>query len=337
MYEIAIVGLGPAGIIALASLPETKLANTILFEEHTHLVGNLALYGGIRANLTKQEILNAFFAIPRWRTKQPNCLAKYADTECPFLVDVCNQMREWILPDIHSTSFQTKRVTDLQEHPTCWKLRTSDQVFEAQKVLLCIGSNPKTMDLPKPTIPLPFCLQPSELQNRVQPSDHVVVIGTAHSGTLVLRNLKNLGCKDVVGIYRNTPFAYARDGNRRGIKQESANIADEIQNGAWGDFTPTLLPLNDFAKAYRAVERATYVLYAHGFEQPDMTYLDATGQRHPFRFQPETGQFNGLSNIWGFGIAFPSLIPETNVQDIGFQGFIRAIQNALPAIVDSNV
>jgi hypothetical protein len=244
-------------------------------------------------------------------------------------------MWEWILPDVQATNLHTKRITNLleQSQTKSWKLETHDTMFEAQKVLLCTGSTPKTMDLGKPTLPLSLCLSPTQLYTHIDPSDAIVVFGTAHSGTLVLRNLNERGCKDVVAIYRTTPFAYARDGHRRGIKQESARIADQIANGAWGDSTPTLLPADDFAKVYRAVQRANYVLYTFGFQEQSPHYTDTTGHTHSMQFEAQTSTFADVPNVWGFGMAFPSHIPGTHLPDIGFQGFIRAIQNVLPAIL----
>jgi hypothetical protein len=327
MYEFAIVGLGPAGIFVLASLPS---ASTIVFEPHA-VCGNLALYGSIKANLTKQEILSAFRRLPRWQNLQVTHLASYADTECPLLADVCEQMRDWILPDLQKTTYVTKRITNLVQAADHWNLETETQVFEAQKVMLCVGSQPKVLDLPKPTLPLYACLNPVILQTRVSPDDAIVVIGTAHSGTLIMNNLKNMNCSNVVGIYRDTPFHYARDGYVGGIKQESAHIADAILSHAWESLTPTLIDSKDIAATYRAIEKSKLVLYACGFNPSQSTYIDTSGNTHILNLS-SNAQFENLPNLWGFGYAFPS--KKGGKPDIGFLGFIEAIMNALPAILE---
>ena len=164
------------------------------------------------------------------------------DEECPFIYDVCKQIRDWILPDINRTTFRIEKMTKLIECEKGWKIIAEHELFEAQKILLCTGSKPKWLDLPKATIPLHLCLCKSQLEQHVSANDKVIVFGTAHSGTLVLKNLYEIGCKDVVGIYKgDKPFVYARDGILGGIKQESAQIADTILKHEWQERTPSLV------------------------------------------------------------------------------------------------
>jgi threonine dehydrogenase-like Zn-dependent dehydrogenase len=210
-------------------------------------------------------------------------------------------------------------------------------MFEAKNVIVCTGSLPKTMNLPKATIPLPIAIQKATLEQQISKSDKVVVFGTAHSGTLVLQNLYHIGCTGVVAIYRGkAPFQYARDGVPGGIKEESARIADAIVGNQWGKGTPKLLQGEDFAKVYRAVEKADSVIYAIGFEKTKLEYKDLSGATRQLDHDWETGRFRNLPNIWGFGIAFPSHLPKNpSYPDIGFDGFITAIHAALPSILQS--
>lgn len=332
MFEIAIVGLGPAGIFTLASLPENMLTQTIVFESNM-IGGDVALYGDIHANITKQEILTAFRKIPRWFEKQETFLKNYENNDCPLLQDVCKQMQEWIRPDVSRTQFHTKRMVKLLEGDQRWILQSQDELFEAKKVIMCIGSKPKTLDLPKATLPLNQCLSKSVLERHVSVTDKVVVMGTAHSGTLIMKNLQEMGCKDVVGIYKDKPFSYARDGILGGLKQESAKIADEIRSKAWGELCPTLISIHEFSNVYRAIERADLVLYSCGFEESVLHYYTKDNSQNTAKYDPITNRFADMANVWGFGIAFPSHKPGTNFPDIGFHGFITAIQNSLSAIV----
>lgn len=332
-FQFAIVGLGPAGIFFLASLPIEILKNTLLFEPNC-IGGDLfALYGGIKANITKLDIVNAFRKIPRWKEKELTHLQKYLDTDCPLLSDVCNQMREWILPDIQKAHLHTRKASKFAEIEKGWKIETEDgESFEAEKLILCIGSKPKTLNLPKKHVPLHYALCASQLQRHVNPSDKVVVFGTAHSGTLVLRNLHEIGCKTVSAIYKGkTPFAYARDGIIGGIKQESAAIADSIVGKKWDD-VPTFVSIDDFSKTFRLVQDADIAIYSIGFEIMNIKYINTNGIEKPFVHQSNDARFENLSNAWGFGIGFPSLAVGQNYHDIGFNGFIVAIQNALMSI-----
>ena len=329
-FQIAIVGLGPAGIFALASLPLEQLHRTIVFEPNC-IGGDLfALYGEIKANIPKLDIVTAFRTIPRWKEKPLTFLQSYSDTDCPLLSDVCNQIREWILPDIELAHFHTQRISKFTECAQGWKMETDHgETFETEKLILCIGAKPKTMNLPKQHVPLQHALSISQLRQHVRTTEKVVVFGTAHSGTLILKNLHDIGCKDVYAIYRGkTPFMYARDGVLGGIKQESANIADAIPT--WTD-TPTFLSYDDFSKLFRIVQDADTVIYSFGFEPCRIQYKDETGTNQVFVHTPSNAQFEHTRNVWGFGIGFPSL--ANGRADIGFKGFIGAIQSALPSIL----
>jgi hypothetical protein len=209
------------------------------------------------------------------------------------------------------------------------------EMLEAQNVFLCTGTKPKTLDLPIPHIPLHVALNPSMLGNYITSTESVVLFGLSHSGTLILKNLKTLGCQKVTALYKgDKPFRYARDGDTEGIKQESAAIADEITAGAWGAHTPKLLCYDDFSAAYRAVSDATIAIYAIGFDKPKLQYKTESGEIKPLIHVPETGRFEGVLNLWGFGIGFPSLYTAPNGRqypDVGFGGFIDSIKASLPA------
>jgi hypothetical protein len=185
-------------------------------------------------------------------------------------------------------------------------------VYEAQKLVLATGAAPKILDLPKPIIPLAAALTPALLQNYVTPADRVAVFGTAHSGTLALKNLRAAGVTRLTALHKgDTPFYFARDGHTEGVKQESATIADSILAEKW----VTLVSLDDFAAAHRAAAEATAVVYAIGFERP----VVPTG-----------------TNIYGFGIGFPAPYTAPNGRtypDVGFGGFVAAIKAALPSLL----
>ena len=329
MYKIAIVGLGPAGILLLAHLPPEIMKDVIVFEPSA-VGGALATeYGSVVANITKSVIVAAFRAVPRWASAQFKCLEKYPDEQCPMLSDVVKQFRELIAPELRNVVFHSSRVVRYERTANSWKLTADNKLFEVQKLALTIGATPKILDLPKPVIPLPIALTPYLLSNYVCPEDNVVVFGTAHSGTLALRNLHNAGVKKLTGIYKgDKPFMYARDGFSEGIKQESAAIADDLITSHTAD----LIGINDFSAAYRAMAEATAVVYAIGFERPAITYFLNDESKPFFVSEPANPEIN----VWGFGIGYPS--PYTgpdgkNYPDIGFGGFISAITAALPLML----
>jgi hypothetical protein len=242
--------------------------------------------------------------------------------------------RTLIAPELPKVTFHSTRVTDYEFLPESahWKITTTaGAVFETEKLVLTTGATPRILDLPKPVIPLSVALNPTALANFVLPTDKVVVFGTAHSGTLVLKNLHACGLRDLTALYKGaTPFQYARDGYSEGIKQESAIIADSIVAGKWA----TLLSLDDFATAHRAVAEATAVVYAIGFDRSKPTYIEKGVRKTLVHDGKSFG--TDLKNIYGFGIGFPA--PYTgpdgrDYPDVGFGGFVQAIQATLPSLL----
>ena len=326
VYSITIVGLGVAGILTLAHIPTERLSEVLVIEGNC-IGGDLAsLYSGILANITKAVIVAAFQKIPRWAAATFPFLDSYQDTDCPKLGDVCLQIVSLIRGDLDRVECRTATATSITDNGDDWSIQTSAGTFRSKKVVLCIGGMPKVLDIPRPAIPLHVALSKEHLVNNVTADDNVVVFGTSHSGTLVMRNLKDAGVRNITGVYRGkTPFLYARDGHSEGIKQESATVADEILAAAWGEQTPT-----------RRTSLATRVVYAHGFQRRSIQCIDRQNNTIQLKHNPADGSFDGyVGRLWGFGLAYPSTYVSNGAtySDIGFAGFITAIATALPAIL----
>ncbi len=331
--ELAVIGLGPAGCLFLASLPPEKLGSQILAIESGCIGGDLArLYGNVVANLTRTEMESAFRKIPQWSTlSEFHYFSKYQESQCPLLSDVCKQLRELMKPILAKITVKFGTVYRLEKDVEGWKIHTKSETIQTRKVILCTGAIPIQMDLPKSVIPLEVALHKQNLANFISPDNSVVVFGTSHSGTLILRNLKDVGCKRVSAIYKcDTPFRWARDGDTEGIKQESAIIADEIIAGTWLDATPALISLSDTGTMIRRVLEADYVVYAIGFESRRPAIEGCT-----ILVDSETG--NLAPGMWGFGIGFPSfyMTPKgVKAPDVGFGPFAEHILKCLQAIIN---
>jgi len=301
-YQIAIVGLGPAGIFTLASLPESLLPHTLVIEQGC-IGGDIAsIYNQVIANITKAEVIQTLKII--WPSTTFPELDSYLDQQPPPLALIGKILLRLIKPYLQKTHFHTCELTTLTTTPDqCWNLQTTAGAFEAQKVVLCIGAKPKTLNLPAPTIPLSIAFTP-QLTHFINPTEPVVVFGTSHSGVLVLKALQTLGCSQVYAVYKGLePFRIAPTPQDEGLKQDAAAIAKEIQQKAWGPHTPTLLNYTDFATLYRLINKAQAVIYAIGFEPRSVPFLSEGP--HP--------------NLYKIG--YCSLGP-----DIGFSGFIRQAQ-----------
>ena len=319
MFQLAIVGLGPAGIFTLASLPEEVLPETLILERSC-IGGDLSSqYGSVIANITKGDFITIFKMIPKWANQSFGELDAYQDKDAPKLADVCKMLRRLSKPDIQKAHLHTTALSNLVQTTDGWNLVTPKETYQAKKVILCLGATPKTMDLPLPSIPLPIALAQDQLSHVVAPSDTIVVFGTSHSGTLILNNLKQLGCQNVYAVYRGkTPV-------QEGLKLAAAAIAQEMQNKQWGELTPTFINYDDFSKIYRVLSKANAVIYAIGFESRTFTYTNQDGICAPLT--------DTTPGVYGFGIGRPR---PTNISDgIGFEAFILAIQEELPGILSA--
>ena len=336
--KIGIVGLGPAGCIFLASLPKEYITKSIIAFDSGCITGDLArYYGCVVANLTAQELIRALRIVPRWKETRMTVLESYAPEACPSLADLCRQLRILVTPLLSEITVHTSHITDIYQTDVGYKLHTTETTVDVEKVILCTGSVPKQMDIPKPNIPLDMAMCEEKLRSFVKKEDRVVVFGTAHSGTLILRNLKNIGCKGVVGIYKGAAaLRWARDGDPEGVKQESAHIADEIVAKTWGELTPTFVSSEKMGDVLRCVMEADYVIYAVGFQTRSPRVFDKSGSLVAVSHDHATGKMG--EGMWGFGIAYPSMYQTSSGKlsnDVSFSAFASHISACLPLILSS--
>lgn len=202
-----------------------------------------------------------------------------------------------------------------------WTVNVNAKTYEGKLLFLCQGSEPKTLSLPIPSLPLATALNITALSAVLSKKDRVLVFGTMHSGTLVLQNLQTLGCP-TTAVYKGAkPFLFARDGEYDGIKEDAATIADAILNKQYKNVE--LVEAGDIAALARGVRTSNWVIYAVGFEQ-------RAQMAAPFslrEYDGETGRLRAAS-CWGFGIAFPSMtrLPDGSVhKDVSLLSFATHI------------
>ena len=332
-YKLIIVGAGVSGIFALALLPPAILRQTCVIECDA-IGGDLATkYGAVVSNITTAEIKAALRSVPKWSDVALPLMDAYADGDCMPLHVVVKTLRTLIAPELrHVRLINRRAVSYTATTVNGWRIETDDgQLLETQRLFLCTGATPRVMDLGVPMIPLHVALAPT-LVHYVGADDRIVVFGTAHSGTLALKNLRDAGVTDLTAIYRGVaPFRYARDGDTEGIKQESAAVADSIVADRWAK----CVRLEDFGAAYRATANATAVVCATGFEKPQIHYTDLAGVKRPFVYHDNSVFKDAPPNVWGFGIGFPTtyVAPNGNrYPDVGFAAFIAALKAVIPTL-----
>ena len=161
----------------------------------------------------------------------------------------------------------------------------------------------------------------------------MIVFGTNHSGTLVLKNLSDCSVERIVGVYKNaSPFIWARDGEYEGLKLDGATIADSIGRGEYP--TVRLVSYNNISEMVKETRHATWAVYAAGFIlNTSIRVLVDADDKSITDYNANTGVLAGVPNAWGFGIAYPSQAPDGIHYDVGISSFLEHFYKQIPAIV----
>jgi hypothetical protein len=216
-----------------------------------------------------------------------------------------------------------------------WTVQTSKgDIVRASVLCITAGSEPKSLHLPIPSIPLDIALDPQRVKSYIQPTDSILVFGLSHSGTLVLRNCLEAGAKEVIGVYRGAkPFLFARDGEYDGLKLDAAAAADCFLSSPQPALN--LARCDDMCCLLAATRKADWVVYAIGFEARTSFQVSINGELKvgPFDYDGTTGQLRGLPAAYGFGLAYPSQAPDGAHWDVGIAPFVEHISRQIPAIL----
>jgi hypothetical protein len=175
------------------------------------------------------------------------------------------------------------------------------------------------------------------LKEVVQTGHKVLVFGTMHSGTLVIRNLIE-GCgANVMALHAGGaagPFTWDRDGAYDGLKGEAAEIADRIVAGEWTGRLEIAASSTELDKVLRFSRGATAVVYAMGFRPREGIVLSVDGAgRGGVAYDGVTGAIKDVPAAWGFGVAYPNQAPDGVHWDVSVAAFLAHIKRQLPAIL----
>jgi hypothetical protein len=326
MKRICIVGAGAAGLLVLYNLEKDNVdPSWITIVDPTHSGGDLMKkWYKVRSNTTWQQIFEAVpsrssFATP-WSSLNP-----HEPVELSYIIEY---LRSSVSDYMSKTQLRTDSVISAEQGPTGWKLHLQNgkQPLLADIVFFCQGSEPKSLDLPFPSLPLEVALDSRRLSDYVKPGQHWLVFGTAHSGPLVVKNLVDLQVKVTNFYATEKPFYFARDGDYDGIKQDAEVLADNILNNNYP--LVTLESVHDISAIIRATKTAYGCIYACGF-QPRLF------QNEWKRYDGLTGRIEGTTSAWGFGIAYPNKASDGVHWDVSVPAFQAHIQKQMPDILAS--
>jgi cation diffusion facilitator CzcD-associated flavoprotein CzcO len=321
MKKVCIIGSGAAGLLVLHNLEKNGISpDQVIVVDAQFCGGDLnEKWSCVKSNTIWNQLLTAVpypGPLPeKWSSipgDQPCSLRHYYE----YLKEVTKSYLKQC--ELHCT-LATKVWFDAK-----WNIQLKNQanILQSDVLIVATGSEPKHLDLPYPSISLCTALTKEKLKDVVQKGDHILVFGTAHSATLIVRNLLDCGAK-VTNLYASPkPFYFDRDGDYDGLKQDAAEIADKILAK---EYPVDLVSVSDTVNVIRHTKEVDGVVYAIGFEP-----------RNPFglkEYDPQTGQLLGYSNAWGFGIAYPSKAADGIHFDVNIPSFQAHIEQQMPTIL----
>ena len=319
-YEATIIGFGITGMITLAILNKTIDVSKICIIDPYFDGGALMRdYGGVLSNTPLEKTVNALklidpsYTLPEW------CLYDL-DKITPLNILVY-LLKDFTKNLVKQTNNYEEKVISL-EYDTLWKIQSESNTFESRHIFLCQGASQKKLKCNIPSIPLHIALNKSLLKNYLKPSDKVLLFGTSHSGSLVLENLEQLNI-ETKAIHKNkSPFLFAKDGEYDGIKEEAERIAKQILNNEYKHVE--LININRIDEIICYSKICNWCIYATGFEATNISSsIDLT------KYDATTGKILNTESAYGFGIAYPSLAPDSIHYDVGIYSFVEHIQKNL--------
>jgi pyruvate/2-oxoglutarate dehydrogenase complex dihydrolipoamide dehydrogenase (E3) component len=333
MYDITLVGFGPAHMALLLAISHTDPTLKVAIIDPYFDGGSLMRdWSTVQSNTTWQQFLDAIR--PYCSESRHDALrAAWPATATTPLGSLVRSLAAVVASS--TTGMQIDRFYGLAEAAAyeagTWTVSVSSggTKVQSQKLSLAQGAKPRQLAYPKPQLPLASVLGPG-LLSKVLPGERVLVFGLSHSGTLAVDALLKVGATVEAVYATDRPFLYERDGVYGGIKQESADIADYIQT----EGKVKLIHLCNTDALMSAVIRADWVVYAVGFAAAPGLTLSVDGALAHFHYDSETG-VGMLPNTFGWGIAYPSstIIADQKHFDVGIAAFIKHAEHNVSRVI----
>jgi hypothetical protein len=329
MSDICIIGAGATGLLLLLLLREENVS----IIDPNFDGGDLARrWTAVQSNTPWSKSLNALkAAFPTLEITSP--LDPQATSSLASIAEIIRNLARPVLKKISHTRGTVSRCKYSTED-CLWTIEicSGNDILKttSKKIVFTQGSEPTTLDLPIPSIPLDIAMDYSRLKHYVKADEKVLVFGTKHSGTLVIKNLYDLSA-NVVALYKSErPFYYDREGVYDGIKAEAAVIADDI---VAGKISANLVHVNDVAKLIRASSTADWVVYAMGFTPRRDIRITVDGvDKSVTAYNDSTGQLLEVPRAWGFGIAYPKRAPDGIHFDVSIAAFLDHMKSQLDTL-----
>lgn len=336
-YHWAVIGAGPAGIAAVGMLLDQGISpHHIAWIDPHFTVGDFGtVWRNVPSNTKVKLFLKFLLACPsfQYAACPHNFALHHADPEQGCQLNLMVEPLQWVTQQLQqSVRAIVGKVEALQHHHRAWEIKLNQQVICAKNVILAIGSEPKTLALPRVQIvSLEDAMDSQRLRQKINGQDSVAVFGASHSAILVLKNLVKNKAKQIINFYR-TPLKYAVYLNDEilfddsGLKGQAAQWARDNIDGQ--------LPSN-LKRVYSTDENIEYHLpqcnkavYAVGFSRRTLPHVEGFPHFNPI-------DLYGIlaPGLFGFGIAFPEVKLNSNgarEYRVGLWKFMEYLQRVMP-------
>lgn len=304
-FDWIVVGAGPAGIAAVGKLIDCGVKQIGWIDPH-FAVGDLGQKWNRVPSNTKVGLFLQYL---------DDCKAFENKSRPQFKLDSIHPEEHCQLQDIVDplqwvTDHLRKKVHTAQDMAMSlnlalgrWEVKMKKGSLFGKKVVLAIGSDPKTvLATGHEVIPIETALHPEKLAKAVSSKDTIGVFGSSHSAILALANLIELKAK-VINFYRS-PHRYAiyqKDWilfDSTGLKGFTADWARKHIDGILPAHLKRILVSDHIFEESLAL--CNKAIYAIGFEKRKLPVLE---QFEGLDYDDKTGLI--APGLYGLGIAFP--------------------------------
>lgn len=334
----AVIGAGPAGIASIGQLIDKGVnPNQILWIDPKFNVGDFGEFWSNVSSNTKVKLFKDFLSNCKsfrynQKDKQFEIDNLPIDETCKLacmvepLVFVTRQLQNQV--NCIKSSVDKLNLFDKK-----WHMGLSDgEVYSSKNVILATGAIPRSMPEKEgvETINLYDALDIDKLAKKVNKDDTVAVFGSSHSAVILLRDLLDLGVKEVINFYRK-PLRYAVQINdwilfdNTGLKGNTASWARDNLNGMFPKGLTRVIS-NDESVALH-LPLCTKVIYATGFK----ARLPIIEDYPNYQYNPCNGII--APGLFGVGIGFPESKTDRfgNTElNVGLWKFMGYLERVIP-------